>query len=219
MRPFCRGALALLLAALLANLPALAAPNRSVGFVLAAQSAQLDGVTAASGTNVFPGDSFVTDSNGSVRLQFASDQIYLLPSSAATLASNGSSVMATLASGTVGLSSAGANPIAIRALDVTVRPQTPAATHARVTILSEKELKVASFAGPLELEFDGKTYLLAAGKTYGVEIADNSSNTVDTRVHSGLSKPKLIILLFGATAVIPAIVYLVKELNESNDVP
>ncbi|MFZ0213340.1 MAG: hypothetical protein WBE20_16490 [Candidatus Acidiferrales bacterium] len=219
MRSLWRSALASLLTALLVNLPAWAAPNRSVGFVLAAQSAQLDGLTAASGTNVFPGDFVATDSSGLLRLQFAADQIYLLPSSAATLASNGAGVTATLASGTAGFSSAGGSPIAIRALDVMVQPQTPSATHARVTILGENELKIASIAGPLELELDGKTYVLAAGKTYGVEIADDTSKPVDNRVHHGRTKRRLIIFLFGATAAIAGTVYLVKELNESNDVP
>lgn len=219
MRAFCRSALTLLLAALLANLPALAAPNRSVGFVLAAQSAQLDGLAAASGTNLFPGDSLVTDSGGSLRLQFAANQIYLLPSSAVTLASNGTGVMATLASGTVGFSSSGADPIAIRAMDVIVQPQTTAATHARVTVLSENELEVASFAGPLHLELDGQTYLLAAGKTYGVEITDNAPKQPDQKIKSARNKRKLIVFLFGATAAAAGIVYLVRELCESPDTP
>ncbi|HEV2289101.1 MAG TPA: hypothetical protein VGR81_09125 [Candidatus Acidoferrales bacterium] len=219
VRPFCRNAVALLLAALLANLPALAAPNHSVGFVLVAQSTQLDGLAAASGTNLFPGDSLVTDSGGSVRLQFAANQIYLLPSSGVTLASNGAGVMATLASGTAGFSSSGASPIAIRALDVTIRPQTPAATHARVTVLSENELEVASFTGTLQLELDGETYLLAAGKTYGVEITDNAPRQADKQIKSARSKRRLIVFLFGATAVAAGIVYLVRELNESPDTP
>lgn len=220
MRFACRSLLACILSASLISLPAFGTgtPNRPMGFVLAAQDAQLDGSAAANGANIYDGDTVATGSGGQVRLQFAGNQVYFSPSSLAKLTTNGSIVTAVLTSGTAGFMSARGGAVAIRALDVLVRPQTAEPTTAQVTIIATDELKIASVAGPLNLELDGETYALTPGRTYGVKIVPD-----DTKFQEGYvgarKRRGLIIFVFAATATIGAIVYLYKELHESPDVP
>ena len=220
MRSACRSLLACILSASLISLPAFGAgtPNRPLGFVLAAQDAQLDGSAVANGANIYDGDTVATGSGGQVRLQFAGNQVYFSPSSLAKLATNGSVVTAVLTSGTAGFMSARGGAVAIRALDVLVRPQTAEPTTAQVTIIAADELKIASVAGPLDLELDGEVYALTPGRTYGVKIVPD-----DTKFQEGYvgarKRRGLIIFVFAATATIGAIVYLYKELTESPDAP
>ncbi|HKV27604.1 MAG TPA: hypothetical protein VJN90_04965 [Candidatus Acidoferrales bacterium] len=190
-----------------------------MGFVLAAQDAQLDGNAAANGANIYNGDTVATGSTGQVRLQFAGNQVYFSPSSLAKLTTNGSVVTALLTSGTAGFMSARGGAVAIRALDILVRPQTVQPTTAQVTILAPDELKVTSVAGPLTLELDGQTYMLTPGRTYGVKIvADDAAPLQDDHL-AARKRRALIIFVFTATAAISGIIYLVKELTESPDSP
>lgn len=221
MRFVCRSVLACILSASLIGLPIFAAPvpNRPLGFVLAAQDAQLDGNAAANGANIYNGDTVATGSTGQVRLQFAGNQVYFSPSSLAKLTTNGSVVTALLTSGTAGFMSARGGAVAIRALDILVRPQTVQPTTAQVTILAPDELKVTSVAGPLTLELDGQTYMLTPGRTYGVKIvADDAAPLQDDHL-AARKRRALIIFVFTATAAISGIIYLVKELTESPDSP
>ena len=220
MRFVCRSILSCILSASLIGLPTFAAPtpNRPLGFVLAAQDAQLDGNAAASGANIYNNDVVATGSTGQVRLQFAGNQVYFSPSSIAKLATDGSGVTALLSSGTAGFLSAHGGTVAIRALDVLVRPQTAQPTTAQITIIAADELKVASVAGPLTLELDGELYTLTPGRTYGVKIVPD-----DTKLQEGYigarKRRGLIIFVFAATAGIAAITYLVQELQESPSSP
>lgn len=220
MRSACRSLLVCILSASLISLPAFGAgvPNRPLGFVLAAQEAQLDGNSVANGANIYDGDTVATGPGGQVRLQFAGNQVYFSPSSLAKLTTNGSVVTAVLTSGTAGFMSARGGTVAIRALDVLVRPQTVQPTTAQVTVMAQDELKVASVAGPLSLELDGETYTLTPGRTYGVKIV--ADNTKFQEGYVGARKRRgLIIFVFAATAAVAGGVYLHKELTESPDAP
>ncbi|HEV2616937.1 MAG TPA: hypothetical protein VGU63_10050 [Candidatus Acidoferrales bacterium] len=219
MRFVFRSLLACILSASLISLPTFGAPNRPLGFVLAAQNAQLDGNAAASGANIYDGDTVATSASGQVRLQFAGNQVYFSPSSLAKLTTNGSVVTAVLTSGTAGFMSARGGAVAIRALDVLVRPQTVQPTTAQVTILAPDELKVASVAGPLTLELDGLTYTLAPGRTYGVKIVADNTAPMQDEHFAARKRRGLIIFVFSATAAVAGIIYLVKELTESPDSP
>ncbi|MGH9709557.1 MAG: hypothetical protein ACRD37_03315 [Candidatus Acidiferrales bacterium] len=190
-----------------------------MGFVLAAQDTQLDGNAAANGANIYNGDTVATGSSGQVRLQFAGNQVYFSPSSLAKLTTNGSVVTALLTSGTAGFTSVSGGAVAIRALDVLVRPQTAQPTTAQVTILAPDELKVASIAGPLSLELDGETYTITPGRTYGVKVVPDSLPPLQNDQFAARKRRGLIIFVFATTAAVAALTFLVKELHESPDSP
>lgn len=218
MRFLCRAVLVCILSASLIDLPAWAAPNRTVGFILAAQNAQLDGVNAANGANVYNGDVVATGADGKVRFQFAANQVYLSPSSVASFNTDGAKVTTLLRSGTAGFTSAPGGLVAIRALDVLVRPQTAQTTTAQVTVIAPDELRVASIAGPLSVELNGESYTLTPGRTYGVKIVTETARFQDNQ-QTPIRNKKLIITVFVLTAAAAGIVYLYKEMTESPDSP
>lgn len=219
MRSLCRTVLVLALVVSLANLPAAMAANRAMGFVLAAQSSQIDGYAATSGANVFAGDALVTNPDGMIALRFGADQIYVPASSAVTLTNGKDGVMAALFTGALQFAAPQGVGIVVRADDVIVRPKTPAATHAQITIVKSDELRIASVSGPLQLELDGETYSLTPGRTWGVRIVEDDEKQNGDENQPARKRRRLIFFLLAATAVVAAIIQIVDELHESPDEP
>lgn len=218
MRAMCRSALIFLVILCLANAPAEAAENRVLGFVQNAQSSFLNNVPAPDGTNVMAGDVLSTDGGGSAALQFGTNRIVVPSESVIALASGNSGVVATLSRGSVEFNSPGGAGMMVVADDVVVKPKTAQPTRAQVTLLAENELKIANASGPLELQLDGKTYTLAPAHTYAVRIIDEQNGPFQ-RGPSARSRKALIILVLATTATMAGIIYLVKELHESPEVP
>ncbi len=218
MRAMCRGALIFLVISSLANAPAEAAVSRALGFVQNAQSSFLNNVPAPNGTNVVAGDVLSTEAGGSAALQFGTNRIFVPGESVIALASGNSGVVATLSRGSVEFNSPSGAGMMVVANDVVVKPKTAQPTRAQVTLLAKHELKIANASGPLELELDGRTYTLAPGQTYAVRIVDEQ-NSQFRRAPSPRTQRGLIILVLATTAIVAGIIYLVKELHESPEVP
>lgn len=219
MRDLLGCVLALLLTACLAAFPVIAAPNRALGYVLQAQSAQLDGNNALTGTNVYVGDVLETYPRGGLRMQIATNQLYLFGSSAATLREDQAGVSALLTSGTAEISTAPQANLAIRALDVTIRPKTAEATRAQVTVAGPQELFVTSFRGALELDIDGKAYTIPSGARYTVQVQSSGQKSMDAGKHPAWNQRRLILTVFiGAGAAYTALV-VNSELHESEIKP
>ena len=219
MRNTLRCALALLLAACLAGLPAIAAPNRALGYVLQAQSAQLDGNDALTGTNVYLNDILETYPRGGLRLQIAANQFYLFGSSAATLREDPSGISALLTSGSAEISTSPRSNLAIRALDVSIRPKTAEATRAQVTVAGPRELFVTSFRGALELDIDGNAYTIPSGTRYTVEVQSSAQKTMDARNHQAWNQRRLILTVFIGAGAAFAVLVINSELHESEIKP
>lgn len=218
MRALCRAILIAALVASLAELPVASAANRPLGFVLAAESSQIDGIAATSGSNVFPGDMLSTDAAGRIHLQFGADQIYLPSSSGVALATGKDGVTAVLSAGTLEFAAPQGAGLAVNADDVLIRPKNPQPTHAQVTLLAKDELKIAVVAGPLLLELDGQSYTLAPGRTYGVRVTD-SNDKAQYQNHPAFSRRRLVIFLFAVGAAVALVIHFYQEAHESPDVP
>lgn len=216
MRVMCRSALIFLLIMCLAELPAEAAESRALGFVQNAQSSFVNNVPAANGTNLIAGDALSTESDGSAVLRLGVNRIFIPSKSGIALKVGNQSIIATVTHGSAEFNSPEGSGIALSVDDVMVRPKTPEMTRAQVTLVSSNELRIASLAGPLELELDGKSYSLTPGRTYGVRIVDEQESGP---FRSARSSRKLIILVLAATAAVAGIIFLVKELHESPEVP
>jgi hypothetical protein len=210
LRIVCRSVLVWLLVVSLADLPALAA-NRALGFVVDAQSSQIDGIEATGGATLFPGDALSTAADGALRVQFGADGIYMGSSSALTLAGEKDGLTAALSAGTVEFEAPRGAGIAVSADDVLIRPNRPQATQAQITVVSNDQLKIATVSGPLALELDGELYTLAPGKTYGVKIvADDDQEKGTEQQPARKRRRKLLFWLFfgGAAAAVTAILLL-----------
>lgn len=218
MRIFCRTALVAVLVVSLADMPAANAADRALGFVLQTESSQIDGIAASNGSNVFAGDALSTNPDGRIHLQFGADQIYIPASTQVTLANGKEGVTAVLSAGTLEFAAPQGTGFAVSADDVLVKPKTPQATHAQVTLMSKDELKIATVAGPLDLELDGESYTLAPGRTYGVRIV-NDSDKDQEQPKTARRRRRLILFLFFTTAAVAAIIYLIQKTSVSSYQP
>lgn len=181
MRKYERTFLVAILIAALLDLPALGASAKPLGLVIQAEHAQLADAAAASGSTVYAGDSLGTDIGGSLRMRIGAAQLYLLSTSAATLAEASTGVTATLVRGTAGFSSPSGAGIELRTELATIRAKAAQPTHARVTVVSPNELLISSYRGPLAVETDGETYTVAEGSTYRLVADPQDANVKGAR--------------------------------------
>ena len=102
MRSIARSGFVAVLALGMVNLPVFAAGGEPLGVVIQAQDAHLSNANAAIGATVYPGDALATERDGTLRLRVGPGQLYLAPSSSASLTQNEKVTHVTVASGTVG---------------------------------------------------------------------------------------------------------------------
>ncbi|MFZ0521295.1 MAG: hypothetical protein WAL95_09745 [Candidatus Acidiferrales bacterium] len=170
MRLIARTCLAVVLVIGLLDIPGFAANEKPLGLVLQAQEARVDDAKLAVGTTVYPGDTVETDRGGTLRLRFGADQLYLLASSAATLAQNSAIVHAVVDHGTVGFSSNGADKIELEIPEGILRAADGVPSYGQVTITSPLEVVISAYRGTLVLDNEGELHTIPAGKSYRVTM-------------------------------------------------
>jgi hypothetical protein len=149
---------------------AAAADEKPLGLVTQAQMAQLGDAKASIGTTVYPGDTLATDQGGILRLKVGNSQIYLLASSSATLSENSTAVSAKVNHGTVGMSTASSEPVALDIPEGILRPAGGSPAYGQVTIVAPNEVVISAYSGSLVLDNDGEMHTIPAGKTYRVTM-------------------------------------------------
>ena len=154
----------------LLDIPAFAADEKPLGLVLQAQQASVDNAKLAVGTTVYPGDTVETDSGGTLRLKLGTNQLYLLASSAATLAQNSAVVHAVVGHGTVGFSSNGSDKIELEIPEGILRAADGVPSYGQVTISSPLEVVISAYRGTLVLDNEGELHTIPAGKSYRVTM-------------------------------------------------
>jgi hypothetical protein len=122
------------------------------------------------GTTVYPGDTVETGTGGTLRLKLGANQLYLLASSAATLAQSSAIVRAVVDHGTVGFSSNGADKIELEIPEGILRAADGAPAYGQVTITSPLEVVISAYRGTLMLDNDGELHTIPAGKSYRVTM-------------------------------------------------
>lgn len=172
MRTLLQAVIISTLAVSLIYAPIAGAAAKAVGVVVHAEAATLGGSAAAGGSTVFSGDRLATRKDGTLRMRVGAGQVYLLAGSAATLQSAGEGFQAALERGTVGFAVAAAQPALVLASGAVVRPAGARAAHGEVTVVGPRELIVSSYRGDVEVAFEGETFLVEAGNSYHVTIAD-----------------------------------------------
>jgi hypothetical protein len=169
VRAIARSCLVACLVGGLLNLPLLAANEKPLGMIVQAEQAQLGTAKAAVGATVYPGDTLATEVGGTMRLKVGSAQLYLLSSSAATLAENTSFPHAVINRGTVGFSSSVAERLELETPLGIVRPAS-APAYGQVTLTGPREMIVSAYRGDLIVEFEGELHTIPEGKSYRVTL-------------------------------------------------
>jgi hypothetical protein len=171
MRSAARSCLVLVLVCGLLDIPAMAASEKPLGFVIQAESAHLDKVNAVQGATVYPGDAFDTEEGGVLRLKLGASQIYLLSRSAATLAQNANIAHVDVFRGTVGFATPAAGGIELETPLGIVRAAKSTPVLGQLTIKGPQELIISSYEGTLLIEREGEEHAIEAGKSYDVTLA------------------------------------------------
>lgn len=171
MRSAARSWLVLALVCGLLDIPAMAASEKPLGFVIQAESAHLDKVNAVLGATVYAGDAFDTEDGGTLRLKLSAGQIYLLSRSAATLAQNTNIAHVDVIRGTVGFATPAAGGIELETPLGVVRAAKSTPALGQLTIKGPQELIISSYQGTLLIEREGEEHAIEAGKSYDVTLA------------------------------------------------
>jgi hypothetical protein len=170
LRLIARTCLVVVLVIGLLDIPGFAASEKPLGLVLQAQQASVDNAKLAVGTTVYPGDTVETETGGTLRLKLGTNQLYLLASSAATLAENSAAVHAVVAHGTVGFASNGTDKIELEIPEGILRAADGVPSYGQVTITSPVEVVISAYRGTLVLDNEGELHTIPAGKSYRVTM-------------------------------------------------
>lgn len=169
------------IAALLAvgpcTVPSNASSEKPLGVIAQAQHAHLDNATAAMGASVYAGDTFETETGGTLRLRFGSGQAYLLASSAVTVEKSSAGAVIGLTRGTVGFSSPSSGQVALDTPAGMVRGAEGKAAYGQVTLTNPGEEIVSAFRGDLILDNEGELHTIPEGKSYRVVIQPDQEQT------------------------------------------
>ena len=176
----CAGARFVLVALISASLlqtPALAGTAKPLGVVVTADNALLGNAAAATGVDLFPGDTLLTQANGSVRVSAGPSQVYLLASSQATLLQHADGVRAKMDHGTLGFSTDQPARLDIETPLGLVHGANGQPIFGQVAVLSPARVRISSFKGSLLMRTpDGVERAIAPGETYEASLSPSTSS-------------------------------------------
>lgn len=224
MRKIARCLLVALLVAGLCNLPSMASSEKPVGIIAQAERAHLDSASATTGATVYVGDTFDTETGGTLRLRIGPSQFYLLASSAATMAQNSTGAILTLSRGTAGFSTVASGQLQLGTAAGIVRGVDGKPAYGQVIIKSPNELIVSAFRGDLVLDNEGEFHSIPEGKSYRVTIEpdpepsqNDNKDFLAAENHHRKRRIIFALILTGAVAFSSYQIY--KELTESPSKP
>lgn len=204
----------------LVNFPAAAANEKPLGSIIQADKALLGNADAMIGATVYPGDALATSTGGTVRLKLGAGQLYLLGGSAATLLEQPSAVRAKVERGTVGFTSAAANPVELETPEGIVRGATGQA-YGQVTLTGPREMIVSAYRGELVVEYGEESHTIAEGKSYNVTLVDDEPEPASQTPQGSGVKPAVKRHLLVKLAVVAGVAvmsyFLWQELCESSE--
>jgi len=156
----------------LLDLPVMAASEKPLGMVVTSTDARLDNASATIGANVYSGDTLNTEESGSLRLKVGAGQVYLLASSAATLAPVGNKVRAKVERGTIGFSTTVPDQLEIGTPLGVIRGANGQRVFGQVAVLNASTMRVSAYQGTLLVEAaNGDVKAIAEGETYEATLA------------------------------------------------
>jgi hypothetical protein len=158
------------------NLPAFGAGAAPLGIVIQTQDAHLSNANAQIGATVYAGDAITTEQDGTIRLRVGSGQLYLAPSSSASLTQNSKIAHISLSRGTAGFVSVTASQLELETPVGLVRPANGQRAQGQVTVTGPNQMTVSAYSGALSVERDGESRIVEAGKSYNVTFDPNTAS-------------------------------------------
>jgi hypothetical protein len=154
---------------------AVPAPVASMGVVLQATHASVNGSPVANHATIFSGDKLATDNAGAVRAQFGSSQIYLFSNSNVSLSHTANGFAADLTGGSVLLSAGAGETFEVLADGAIVQSKSAnQKTVAQISMVSPTELMLTSRQGDLQVTMGDETRTVTEGSSYRMSISPAS---------------------------------------------
>jgi hypothetical protein len=196
----------------LLNLSNIAASEKPLGMVVASQHARLDNANAVAGVDVYAGDTFATDADGSLRLKLGGSQIYLLASSSARLLQQENKVRASVKQGTLGFSTTTPGQIEIDTPLATIHGANGDRMHGQVVVLGADRMTVSAYQGTLVVSANDQEQIVKPGQSYSVSFAPEAAaggQAPQGTVKSGVDKKRLafILIAIGVAATAAGIIW------------
>jgi hypothetical protein len=185
VRSMARCCLAVMLAFGMLNLPAFGAAEQPMGVVIQTQDALLSSAVARLGATVYPGDSVATEQDGTLRLRVASGQLYLAPSSSASLTQNAKVAHISVTRGTVGFVGVTAEQLELETPIGSIRPATGQSAQGQVTVTGPRQMIVSAYSGALVVERNGESRTVEAGKSYNVTFDPDAAPAAQAPAGAG----------------------------------
>jgi len=195
------GARSILVAVLiggLLNFSNIAASEKPLGMVVESQHARLDNANAVAGVDVYSGDTFATDAEGSLRLKLGGSQIYLLASSSAKLLQQEDKVRASVKQGTLGFSTTTPGQIEIDTPLGTIHGANGERMHGQVVVLGADRMTVSAYQGTLVVSANDQEQIVRPGQSYAVSFAPEAAaggQAPQGGVKPGVDKRRLAFML------------------------
>lgn len=154
--------------------PVLAAPASSpsapLGVVLSADNANVGAGVTTSGATIYDGDRLQTPANSSLRVRFGSGQMVLRQNTLADVHAFPNGFSASLAAGTVVVSSAEGQTFEVLTDGATIRPANAQPTSGQISRISATEVILTSTRGTLQVTMGDEVKTLEAGSSYKMEV-------------------------------------------------
>jgi hypothetical protein len=163
-----RRSLATALSVLLTGI-SLSAQTSPIGAVTQSSKGHLNNTTASVGTTIYAGDRLSTEAAGTLTLRSGPVQLTLAEDSVMYMNQDGGSLSGMLERGSVAFRVESGGSLRIDAVDVRVRPQSPALAAGQLT-LENCAVVVTSRVQSLEVTAGKETKIVEEGKSYRVSI-------------------------------------------------
>lgn len=187
-------------------------PNWStnqLGAIVETAGARLNGGSVRHGATVHSGDMVETDTRGALHLKLGSAQVFLSPSSSASLEQRGSLASLMLEKGSATFSLPNPMGFQLETPAGILRGSGTRATAGEVVVVSADQMVVTASKGNLILDSDGQLYEIRQGQSYRIAIERDHAASVSTlsRRAPGEAPPqrKLFFFLLGHAGTFAAI--------------
>jgi hypothetical protein len=167
---------------LFTQVPALAgsasSPSVPLGVVVSAESSNLGAGVTTSGATIYDGDHLRTQENSTLRIRLGSGQMVLRQSTRADVHAFPNGYSASLAEGTVVVSSPEGQTFQLIADGATIRPANSQATSGQISMISPTELILTGIRGTLEVSMGDEVKTVEAGSSYRLEVEPEDAEPV-----------------------------------------
>jgi hypothetical protein len=174
VRKICDAVLIAMLGILLFESPVLASPpgtpSAPLGIVLAAENAHAGVDATYSGATIYDGDRLLTQDDGTMRVRFGTEQIFLHQNTSTLVHAMAHGFSADLDAGSISVSSSEGQTFQLLADGATIRPAGTDPTVAQISKISPTELILTSTHGALLVTMGDEVKTVESGATYKMEV-------------------------------------------------